>query len=100
MDGINSMTGNPPRLAEFAALAREHDRLIRDRRTQTAMHASAHEERGGPDRGGATRVRQPGMEREERRLDREGDEEPEEQRERGQRHREPRLPDPVRAERR
>ena len=28
MDGINSMTGNPPRLAEFAALAREHDALL------------------------------------------------------------------------
>jgi 8-amino-7-oxononanoate synthase len=28
MDGVNSMTGNPPRLAEFAALAREHDALL------------------------------------------------------------------------
>jgi 8-amino-7-oxononanoate synthase len=28
MDGVNSMTGNPPRLAEFAALAREHDTLL------------------------------------------------------------------------
>jgi 8-amino-7-oxononanoate synthase len=25
MDGVNSMTGNPPRLPEFAALARDHD---------------------------------------------------------------------------
>jgi 8-amino-7-oxononanoate synthase len=28
MDGVNSMTGDPPRLAEFAALAREHDALL------------------------------------------------------------------------
>jgi 8-amino-7-oxononanoate synthase len=28
MDGINSMTGNPPPLAEFAALARAHDALL------------------------------------------------------------------------
>jgi 8-amino-7-oxononanoate synthase len=28
MDGVNSMTGNPPDLAEFAALAREHDALL------------------------------------------------------------------------
>jgi 8-amino-7-oxononanoate synthase len=28
MDGVNSMTGNPPRLAEFAALAREHDAVL------------------------------------------------------------------------
>ena len=28
MDGVNSMTGNPPRLPEFAALAREHDALL------------------------------------------------------------------------
>ena len=28
MDGINSMTGNPPRLGAFAALAREHDALL------------------------------------------------------------------------
>jgi 8-amino-7-oxononanoate synthase len=28
MDGVNSMTGNAPRLAEFAALAREHDALL------------------------------------------------------------------------
>jgi 8-amino-7-oxononanoate synthase len=28
MDGINSMTGNPPRLAEFAALARAYDATL------------------------------------------------------------------------
>ena len=28
MDGVNSMTGNPPRLAEFAALAREYDAVL------------------------------------------------------------------------
>jgi 8-amino-7-oxononanoate synthase len=28
MDGINSMTGNPPQLAPFLALAREHDALL------------------------------------------------------------------------
>jgi 8-amino-7-oxononanoate synthase len=28
IDGINSMTGNPPDLAAFAALAREHDALL------------------------------------------------------------------------
>jgi 8-amino-7-oxononanoate synthase len=28
LDGINSMTGNPPDLAAFAALAREHDALL------------------------------------------------------------------------
>jgi len=28
MDGVNSMTGNPPDLAGFAALAREHDALL------------------------------------------------------------------------
>jgi 8-amino-7-oxononanoate synthase len=28
MDGVNSMTGNPPRLTEFAALARAHDALL------------------------------------------------------------------------
>ena len=28
MDGINSMTGNPPRLAEFAALARTYDATL------------------------------------------------------------------------
>lgn len=28
MDGVNSMTGNAPRLAEFARLAREHDALL------------------------------------------------------------------------
>src|SRR5918994_1016138 len=28
MDGINSMTGNPPDLLAFAALAREHDALL------------------------------------------------------------------------
>jgi 8-amino-7-oxononanoate synthase len=28
VDGINSMTGNPPDLAAFAALAREHDALL------------------------------------------------------------------------
>jgi 8-amino-7-oxononanoate synthase len=28
MDGINSMTGNPPQLAAFLALAREHDALL------------------------------------------------------------------------
>jgi 8-amino-7-oxononanoate synthase len=28
MDGINSMTGNPPRLAEFAALARAYDAIL------------------------------------------------------------------------
>jgi 8-amino-7-oxononanoate synthase len=28
MDGINSMTGNPPRLAEFLALARAHDATL------------------------------------------------------------------------
>jgi 8-amino-7-oxononanoate synthase len=28
MDGVNSMTGNAPRLAEFAALARAHDALL------------------------------------------------------------------------
>jgi 8-amino-7-oxononanoate synthase len=28
MDGINSMTGNPPDLPAFAALAREHDALL------------------------------------------------------------------------
>jgi 8-amino-7-oxononanoate synthase len=28
MDGVNSMTGNPPRLAEFAALARGHDAVL------------------------------------------------------------------------
>ncbi len=28
MDGVNSMTGNPPDLAAFAALAREHDALL------------------------------------------------------------------------
>jgi 8-amino-7-oxononanoate synthase len=28
MDGVNSMTGNPPRLAEFAALARAHDAVL------------------------------------------------------------------------
>ncbi len=28
LDGINSMTGNPPDLAAFAALAREHDVLV------------------------------------------------------------------------
>jgi 8-amino-7-oxononanoate synthase len=28
MDGVNSMTGNPPRLAEFAALARAHDATL------------------------------------------------------------------------
>jgi 8-amino-7-oxononanoate synthase len=28
MDGVNSMTGNPPRLGEFAALARSHDATL------------------------------------------------------------------------
>jgi 8-amino-7-oxononanoate synthase len=28
MDGVNSMTGNPPDLPAFAALAREHDALL------------------------------------------------------------------------
>ena len=28
MDGVNSMTGNPPRLAEFAALARAYDATL------------------------------------------------------------------------
>jgi 8-amino-7-oxononanoate synthase len=28
MDGVNSMTGNPPRLGEFAALARAHDATL------------------------------------------------------------------------
>jgi 8-amino-7-oxononanoate synthase len=28
IDGVNSMTGNPPDLASFAALAREHDALL------------------------------------------------------------------------
>jgi hypothetical protein len=28
MDGVNSMTGNPPQLGAFAALAREHDALL------------------------------------------------------------------------
>jgi 8-amino-7-oxononanoate synthase len=28
MDGVNSMTGNPPDLAAFAALARDHDALL------------------------------------------------------------------------
>jgi 8-amino-7-oxononanoate synthase len=28
MDGVNSMTGNPPRLAEFLALARAHDATL------------------------------------------------------------------------
>jgi 8-amino-7-oxononanoate synthase len=28
MDGINSMTGNPPQLAAFLALAREHDAML------------------------------------------------------------------------
>ena len=28
MDGVNSMTGNAPDVAAFAALAREHDALL------------------------------------------------------------------------
>ena len=28
MDGVNSMTGNAPELAEFARLAEEHDALL------------------------------------------------------------------------
>ncbi len=71
-----------PRREPARRLGEQRQAVAQDaERADLVQHAD--QQRGGTGRGRATGVRQPGVEREERRLDREGEEEAEEQPARG-----------------